>query len=314
LHNNTLVDLNVSNNLIDDNGALAINEILCDPKIGGHRITHWKENPVVSSEVLDLIQRAPQVKRNREYWLDKCNEKLIQGKIHSVKWCKYTIGNAEVLLLNDALEKRMKKPHLQPIISIALSEPSLTCYSLVPFFKLCSKPFATVKKIALKNCKNAGEEDCMDAVGDCLRGSKTLDSFSLTGCCITPEYAAVIASALANNTTLKSLNLNDNEIGDKGFAEIVNALPQTLTTLAAQSNKIGDPSMQLTGFFHLKYLYLSKNHITETGALKFASNLIVHSHNSFEFIDLKENKITSRGGQTLRLFLPKTEMMEIVDY
>lgn len=309
-YNISLVHLNLSSNQIDDRGAQAISEVLCDPKCCPLEIIQWEDNPDISSEGLISLSRAPQVKRNRKHWLDKLIQNLIGGNIHSINLTKQKIGNEEVLLLTKALKgnpTNIQQPvPVPPLIrSMRLSGPLLTSRSLVPLLGCCIPSPSNVVRLYLKNCCNAGQET-MEAIAEYLPRSKTLEVLCLAGCCITENGATKIAHGLKENTTLRRLNLDDNQIGNDGLTEIASALPhKTLKSLSANGNNITDSGMESQGLSQVKELHLKNNKITDRGALYFAINLMDDAC-SLTWVSLQHNQVSKKGGETIRTFMPET--------
>lgn len=312
-YNISLVHLNLNNNHIDDRGARAICQVLSDPKAKTLQTISWEDNPAISEEGSIPLSRTAQIKRNREHWLDKLLQDLVGDKIHSINWTKRNIGNEEVLLLNKAL----KDPSLQnnpPIIrSLWLAGPFLSSRGLVPLFGTCISSPSNVLRLYIKNCKS--DEESIEAIAESLPHSKSLQVLSLTGCCITSMGAKKLARGLKENKTLRRLNLDDNQIGDDGLAELALAFPHaSLTSLSANENGITDSSMGSEGLLQVDELHLKDNQITDRGALDFARNLM-DGECRLTWLSLQNNKVTKRGGETIRTFLPEAiPGTAIVDY
>jgi len=301
-YNISLVHLNLNNNRIDDRGAQAISEVLSDPKSIIQTIS-LKDNLAISKDGLMPLSRSSQIKRNREYWLDEFIKKL--GTIHGINWTKRNVGNEEVLLLSKALNDLVLRPNPPLIRSLRLSGSSLTSRSLVPMFGTCISSPSNIVRLFIKNCSGM-LDDSIEALANSLPHSKALEVLSLTGCCITPRGATTIAQGLKQNATLRRLNLDDNQIGDVGLMQLASALPhKTLTSLSANANNITDHSMGSKGLSLLDELHLRKNQISDRGALDFARNLM-DGDSCLTWLDLENNQVTKKGGETIQRFLPET--------
>lgn len=308
-YNLSLVKLNLNHNNVDDRGAKAIGEFLSNPAPKTLQSISWEDNPGITEEGLIPLARAGQIKRNREHWLDKLLQDLRQDKIHSINWTKRKVGNEEVLLLNEALKDPILQANPPMIRSLWLSGQYVTSRSLVPLFGTPSN----VVRLYIHNC-NAGDESA-DAIGKALPRSKSLEVLSLTACGISSKGVASIARGLEWNTTLRRLNLDDNQLGDDGLLDLASCLPHfSLTSLSANANAISDASMKSKGLSQVDELHLKNNHITDGGALDFARTLM-DGGCRLTWLSLQGNRVTKKGGETIRTFLPEAiPGTAIIDY
>ena len=312
-YNISLNKIDLSNNRIDDSGAYAMSEVICDPKCSLQDIL-WEDNPDLSVEAITSLSRTQHVKRNREHWLDKLVQNLIEGNIHSINLSKRKVGNEEVLFLVKTL---MNDPTIQsspPLIrSLWANGPLLTTRSLIPLFELCLPSPSNVMRLYLKDCCNAGDEENMEAIAKYLPNSKILEVLYMAGCSITKIGATKIAHGLKHNTTLRRLNLDNNQIGDDGLIELANHFPhKTLTSLSVNRNNITDSSMGSQGLTQVEELHLNNNVITDLGALDLCKNL---KDGCLTWLSLLNNQVTERGGLTIQAFMPETiPGSSIVDY
>ena len=313
-YNFSLMHLNLSNSHMEDRGALAISDVLSDPKFRTLQTISSENNPAISKEGLLSLSRAPQIKRNREHWLDKFLLDLIEGKIHSINWTKRNIGNEEILLLNKALKDANKHANPPTIRSLWLASPLLTSRSFVSLFGTTISSPSNLVRLYIKNCVISSDESA-EAIAKSLPRSKSLEVLSLTNCSITPAGAIKIARGLKQNTTLRRLNLDDNTIGDEGLVELASALPHsTLTSLSANKNNVTDSPMGLQGLSQVDELHLKDNQITDRGALDFARNLM-DGGCRLTWVSLQNNRVTKKGGETIRTFMPESiPGTAIIDY
>jgi len=313
-YNMSLNQLNLSNNRIDDRGARAIGGLLSDPKIRPPQTISLEDNPDISEEGLVHLSRVAQIRRNREHWLDKCIENLIGSKIPSIDWTKRKVGNEEVLLLTNALSDPAVNIAPPSIRSLRLRSRLLNSHSLIPLFGTCMSSTSMVIRLYIKECDNVCD-DCAEAIARSLPLSKALEVLSLTKCGITPNGATNIARGLSHNTALRRLNLDDNRICDEGLVELAATLPHaSLTSLSANGNGITDSSMGSEGLSQIDELHLKDNEITDRGALDFARNLM-DGGCRLTWLSLENNRVTKKGGETIRTFLPETiPGTVVVDY
>ena len=312
-YNISLKNIDLSNNHIDDSGAYAMSEAICDPTCSLQNI-QWEDNPDISVDAIRSLSRTQHVKRNREYWLDKLVQNLLEGNIHSINLSKRKVGNEEVLFLVKAL---MNDPTIRsspPIIrSIWANGHLLTTRSLIPLFELSLSSPSNVMRLYLKDCCNAGDEKNMEAIAKYLPNSKSLQVLYMAGCSITKIGAMKVAHGLKHNTTLRRLNLDNNQIGDDGLIELASAFPhKALTSLSVNRNNITDSSMGSQGLTQVEELHLNNNAITDFGALELCKNL---KDGCLTWLSLLNNQVTERGGASIRAFMPETiPGSSIVDY
>jgi Ran GTPase-activating protein (RanGAP) involved in mRNA processing and transport len=118
------------------------------------------------------------------------------------------------------------------------------------------------------------------------------------------EDAAYMATELADNSVVTTLQLTNNKIGDAGSAGIAVALVQnqTLTTLGLGGNRIGDVgslavAVALRSNSTLTKLVLSHNNIGPAGVVALAETLKTNS--SLTSLDLSGNGVNDEGATAL---------------
>ena len=126
--------------------------------------------------------------------------------------------------------------------------------------------------------------------------------FYFTG--INAAGAAAISIALTGNSSLITLNLSDNSIGDAGASSLSQALKENscLNTLNLNGNRIGDAgasflSQALTANCSLNTLNLSRNLLGGAGASSLSLALTANS--SLTILDLSRNLIDGAGASSL---------------
>jgi Leucine-rich repeat (LRR) protein len=117
------------------------------------------------------------------------------------------------------------------------------------------------------------DNDAVD-IARALAGNTTLQTIDLTNNRIGDEGAI----ALAGNTTLQTLDLTNNRIGYEGARALADN--KTLQTLNLDSNEIGDEgAIALAGNTTLQTLNLSDNKIGDEGARVLANNTTLQTLN-----------------------------------
>ena len=119
-------------------------------------------------------------------------------------------------------------------------------------------------------------------------------SLSLRNCNLNDNDAQQLAQALAANTTITTLSLEFNQIGDAGAQAL--AANTTITTLSLWGNPIGDAGAQaLAANTTITNHNLGFNQMGDTGAQALAANTTITN------LDLMGNRITGAGAQALAL-------------
>jgi Ran GTPase-activating protein (RanGAP) involved in mRNA processing and transport len=305
--NTSLRKLNLMHNKFDKVGAFALVDAVGKPTCPLlPQNLLWDDNPAIGEEGAASLSRVPQLRRNRQYWLGQLIQDVAQGHVFSIDFRHRIIGDEEVLLLVDSLRHNHTKSKAASIIrSIWLAGATLRARSLVPLFETCVPSPANIIRLYLKDCENAGDETT-EAIATALPQSKSLQVLCLCNCGVTPHGAVRLAQGLRRNTSLRRLNLDCNCIGDSGLTELASVLPHpSLTALSANNSDITDDSMRAKGLTQIQELSLENNRITNKGALWFAENL--HDGSCcLTWMRLQGNEITKEGGETVKLFLPKT--------
>ena len=114
----------------------------------------------------------------------------------------------------------------------------------------------------------------------------------------------MLAAALQQNKSLTRLSLESNVIGDAGANAILVAalLHERLASLNLGKNRLTDASVvNLPPIVRLQDLYLNDNDLSDMGALDLAK-AVMHSE-SLRWLELRSNRLTTRGIAALNLFL-----------
>ena len=123
--------------------------------------------------------------------------------------------------------------------------------------------------------------------------SLTVDVFNFTG-------TSKLAEALKTNTSITTLNLHGNQIGDEGIFKLTEALKPntTITTLHLSGNQIGDEGASklaeaLKTNTTITTLWLSSNRIGDKGASNLAEALKINA--SITTLDLSDSQMGDEG-------------------
>lgn len=127
---------------------------------------------------------------------------------------------------------------------------------------------------------------------EALKFNKSIEILDLEGNAITSDGARALSLVLDSNTPLKTLNLKENQIGDKGVKHLADIILSGKNT-------------------HLEILNLSKNNIGSDGAKIYANSLMNVTNNISE-IFLNDNNIGNIGISPLLELCEKNQNIKIL--
>ena len=302
-YNFSLKELILTNNHIETQGAFSLAMALGNPSCCLENVK-WEEN-LISEEGVAVLDSIKQLKRNREEWLEQVLRKLAKGTLFSINLQQKVIGDLEVIFLTNVLAE-----HSPIVRTFWVNGETLSSFSLIPLVQRALPPPSNIQRFYLK--QSTIGDDVAIALGQALRQNITLEVCSLTDCSISAQGASEIAEGLKYNSSLRRLNLDRNLIQDDGFMKLLGTLPHpTLTALSVCDNQITDKSMSVTNIKHLTELCLNGNSITDLGTLKLCESLMQGSQ--LMRLSLRDNKLSTRGGNALKSFLPENAICEF-DY
>ena len=150
---------------------------------------------------------------------------------------------------------------------------------------------------------------------------KTLSMFTnlvqlnASGGIISDEVAEALAYALSENTTLKELDLSDNNLHEKGIKKIFNGLKvSTLIKFNISHNNITVPAADYIASFiskntELELLDLSYNTLLSAGAIKVCSRNL----SSLTTFNISHNGVSAKAANIIAAFLSYNIMLQVLD-
>jgi len=300
-------------NVIDDEGALALAQSLSGRDCSVQKLS-CRGNPRITDRGRFFLVHAFQHRQSIRTWLYELQKDLQADRLMSVNWWTLpsddnVITDWEVKVLALALSK--SKP--QMLQSVWLMGEYITADSMQ---EICEKYLAgnqTLQRLYLKAVALG------PSINDIARAlcTSTLRILSITDCGLVGiEGATSLAVALKQSWTLQRINLQGNAIGDEGFQavwEVIHPLNiassnhPSLVALNVANNGLTDQStafISASGSLDpLEELNLDSNCFTDFSCLDLAKSILLSS--SLKILHMSKNEsITYKGKQTLRLFAP----------
>jgi hypothetical protein len=238
-----------------------------------------------------------------ETWLGRCLTDIETCRVVSLDLDEFPLGDDELIALTAHLVKHSSRVKALRAVGSAL----LTARGVGMLAKNAIAPNkVTLESVYLSHTtiKDVGTGFLAQAV----LTNTSIRILSLIACGITAEGAKMLSNALLRNSSVQVLSLQDNDIGDIGAREIWSAVlgksNPSIFSLNLSNCKIADSGMLVPPIRKLESLFLSKNLISDAGALDLAKACI--GCRSLQWLDCTENKVSWKGLQTIKLFAPVT--------
>jgi Ran GTPase-activating protein (RanGAP) involved in mRNA processing and transport len=179
------------------------------------------------------------------------------------------------------------------------------------------KENSTIKEIDIDlHGNHIGGEGAAALAG--LKVNSSLQTLNLTWNKIGDDGAVALAAGLKVNSSLQTLNLTWNKIGDEGAVALAEALKdnKSLQTLALCKNQIGDEGAKaLAGALKVnssvRHLNLRSNKISDSGAAALADAL--KDNKSLTKVELGSNQIGAEGARALAAALKVNSSLQAFD-
>ncbi|KAL0055523.1 hypothetical protein WJX82_001476 [Trebouxia sp. C0006] len=147
-----------------------------------------------------------------------------------------------------------------------------------------------------------------------LRSNTTLKELYASGHHLTPQTAGMLGAMLAANTSLVSICLGDDALGDAGVQELVDGIKEnsTLQKLDLENKGISSKgaasiAAAIHGHQSLQQLVLAHNHLSDEGVRLLQPALAL-----LRRLDLRECNIGSQGAQCIATALRETDSLEVL--
>ena len=169
----------------------------------------------------------------------------------------------------------------------------------------------TITELYLQEC--GANSLCIENLMLGLKSNKGLLTLDLRDNDIGSEGAAFIADALQSGSKLRQLILSGCNIEPKGAIEILNSLTNTtVETLNLSDNYIGDDGANQIGLFLetnkiLKQLSIQENRITDVGMASISKGLT--KNKGLQFLGVQWNFITNNGALYLNSCLAQNSSL-----
>ena len=350
-YNNTLSELIAGQNKWGTDGAFALTLAISKPTCHITSLV-FEDNANIDQEGFKALSRIPQIRSNLLLWFNDILKSLSKGRVNSIDLrskVRY-IGDEELLLLCQTLVEH--RPIMKAIwissgggkaasygkerrsTAMAQSATMITTRGIVPIIDYgIGSSESNIERIYLKDFTNMGDE-IAHSFRHALCENESLEVLSITDSSMTAVGAADIAHGLSQNTKLRRLNLDRNQIGDKGMGHLSAGLLSkgkkgkhhpSLVSLSVCNNNLSDKAMSDCGqsLKLLQELFLNWNYITNSGALDFCKFLESPSSSGGDdccgadnncrlvYVSLRGTTISRIGIATIQNFLPSTA---VVDY
>lgn len=161
----------------------------------------------------------------------------------------------------------------------------------------------------------------MKIVAEELISTKQCRELELNTNQITADGASILAGALCNNTTLISLKLYDNKIGDKGviaFTEVLKSKNAVLEIFDIGLNETtNDIALHIAEMLktnkNLTQLLLSESNIRDDGVKQLAS-VLETTNTTLKYLKLSDNKsVTDSSVDSLITMIKQNRSLEMLD-
>ncbi|KAA6426274.1 MAG: hypothetical protein FRX49_03386 [Trebouxia sp. A1-2] len=147
-----------------------------------------------------------------------------------------------------------------------------------------------------------------------LRANTTLKELYASGHHLTPQTAGMLGAMLAANTSLVSICLGDDALGDAGVLELVDGVKQNSTLQKVDLENKGISSKgadsiaaAIQGHQSLQQLVLAHNHLSDEGVRLLQPALAL-----LRRLDLRGCHIGSQGAQCLATALREAHSLEVL--
>jgi len=329
-----LEELNIVGNQATDPSAFVLADILCRPGCR-LRTLHYEQKNNFTQQGKDRLLSAFAFRENKERWLGQYLKDIEKRQTVSLNLLEKNVGDYELIAIASHLAKH--KPRKIAAVWLDGGE-RITCRGISAFARDVIAPnVIKVERVYVQNTM-IGDSGAT-AIAKAIQTNASLRILSLISCDITSEGAKALALALRWNRNLVRVNLRGNRIGDSGLRDILDSfladaaeetrnpssdrpVQSSLMSLNVSQNGVTDegltPFLTSSSLLALEELHLGQNQITDVGALDIARAICVSSRYRgvadrscrLRWLNLSECRLTSKGIQALRLFLPPSSILE----
>jgi NLR family CARD domain-containing protein 3 len=304
-----LIELDIVGNQLRDATALVAYIVHDSYKL--QRLAYEKNKLSVEQEA--QVMQAFQFRDNKRTWLGQLAKRMARQRMMSVRLEHVDFGDDEVMFIAHTLAKH----NALKVTTVFLSSPRVTDRGAVALTKhVLSNPNAAQILRLYGTGFRLSAQGVAAMAQSLTRPDCPLFCLELSKCQINGLGAKRLADALEHNTSLTRVDFHSNLITDAGakamFAAVLDPPhPKLVSINLARNNLTDDALVMLGSLVRLQDLQLEGNYISDRGAL-YIANAGMGSL-SLQRINLNHNCLTTKGIQTLNLYLRHASILECRD-
>ncbi|CAO3568632.1 unnamed protein product, partial [Mortierella alpina] len=289
--------------------AVLVNGGTYDPQLG--QVVVSLGSKIRAAEFFDALAKARRIDDLNITFDWECDGKDLESLRDALGQSRVSILRLDVQRYRPGFRNKLRSPSAQyGVLFRIIEHPSMKLIHIVlpkEFINLSIFPPTRpshLQKLSFEMVPGSLGAKDFGLLSEVLKTNSTLTTLKLESNKIGDDGAQALAEALKTNKTVATLNLRSNSIGDDGAKAPAETLKtnKTLTSLDLQSNQIGSDGVKalaeaLKTNSTVATLDLSYNKIGDDGAKALAEALKTNS--TVTTLDLYSNKIKSDGAKAL---------------
>lgn len=304
-----LRELDLVGNQLRD--ATALVNCICHESYKLERLAYEKNN--LSPEQEERVVHAFQFLENKRTWMGKLLAGLTQNRMLSLNLKSRDYGDEEMVLLATHLAIQQCTITTAFFNSSRITDRGVTALAHAV---IGGRTAATIQRLYFRGLSKLTDLGVASIAQSLSYAECALQCLTLAGCHIGPDGAALLARALERNASVTRLSLAANRLADAGaqtiFAAVLDPPHPRLVALNVAHNHLTDAAVVLLGsLFRMQDLVLEGNDISDAGALDIAKATM--GSTSLRCLDMRSNRLSSKGIQVLKLYLQSELILECRD-